>query len=232
MKDAEVRRLEMFIRVQEFHSAHAAQFPASSFAGQQFAVIDSVVSALETHSSAQSSGRSKVRESSSSKAATRDELLRDLQAISRTARAMALTTPGLDNKFRVPYEAGNQVLLATARAFAADAEPLKEEFIKRGMPEDFLEDLQADIAELERAIADKAQGAEAHASATAAIDAEVERGMNAVRELDPIIRNMFADDPATLAAWMTASHVERPARRKKVEPPAGNAHTPQTPAQH
>lgn len=219
MKDTERRRLEMFIRVREFGAAHAAQFPPTDFAGQQFAILDSAINALEQQTSAQSSGRSRVRESTSSKAAARDELLRDLEAISRTARAMALTAPGLNDKFRIPHNQSNQTVLATARAAAADALPLKAEFIKRGMPDDFIEDLEADIEMLEQAVTHKAQGKDVHVAATAAIDREIERGMNAVRELDPVVRNKFASDSATLAAWSSATHVERNPRRAPVTPP-------------
>jgi hypothetical protein len=41
--------------------------------------------------------------------------------------------------------------------------------------------------------------------------------------LDVIMRNLFADDPATLAAWENASRIERaPRTRKKAQiaPPA------------
>jgi len=218
MKDTERRRLEMFIRVREFGATHIAQFPPTSFGGEKFAILDSVIDALEEKTSAQSSGRSRVRESTSSKAAARDELMRDLEAISRTARAMALTTPGLNDKFRVPHNQSNQAVLATARAASTDALPLKAEFIRRGLPADFIEDLEADIEILEQAITSKAQGTESHIAATAAIDREIERGMNAVRELDPVVRNKFASDPATLAAWLSATHVERNPRRKAVAP--------------
>lgn len=213
MKDTERRRLEMFIRVREFGQTHAAQFPTTSFAGEQFATLNDVINALETHTSAQASGKGAVKESSSSMAAARDELMRDLEALSRTARAMAMTTPGLADKFRVPHSQSNQTVLAVARAQFGDAQPLKAEFIKRGMPSDFLEDLQADIEEVEQSIVRKAQGSESRTAATAGIDEEIDRGMKAVRELDPIMRNTFADDPATLAAWLGASHVERPQRR-------------------
>ena len=222
MKDTERRRLEMFIRVREFGTAHTAQFPPASFAGEQLIILESAINALETHASAQVSGRSTAREGAASKAAARDELMRDLEAISRTARAMAQTTPGLSDKFRIPHNQSNQTVLAVARAAAADALPLKAEFIRRGMPTDFLEDLQADIDEMEEAITRKEQGAGSHVAATAAIDTEIERGMNAVRELDPVMRNTFSADPATLAAWTSASHVERPPRRTSPspEPPA------------
>jgi hypothetical protein len=140
---------------------------------------------------------------------------------------MALTTPGLADKFRIPHNQSNQTVLAVARAALSDALPFKAEFIRRGMPANFLEDLQADIDVMERAIERKAQGAGSQVAATAAIDTEIERGMNAVRELDPVMRNTFSSDPATLAAWQSASHVERPPRRT---PPRPTPTTPTPPA--
>jgi hypothetical protein len=157
-------------------------------------------------------------ESTGSKAAARDELRRDLEAISRTARALAMSTPGLEDKFRAPRSISDQALLATARAFAADALPLKTEFTRRGMPDDFLEDLASDIEEFEQAINQKIQKREVHIAATAAIDTVIERGVNAVRELDAIMRNKFADDPASLAAWLSASHTQRTPRQTTASP--------------
>jgi hypothetical protein len=221
MKDTERRRLEMFIRVREFGQNNSAQFAATSFAGEQFAILSTAIDGLEAQGGAQASGLSTSREGSMSKAAARDELMEDLQAISRTARAMARTMPGVNDKFRVPHNQSAQGVLAAARAQAADAPPLKAEFIKRGMPTNFLEDLQADIEQFEEAITDKAQSRETHVEATAAINEFIEQGMNAVRELDPIVRNTFSNDPTKLAAWQSASHVERPPRhaQQTAQPP-------------
>jgi hypothetical protein len=219
MNDMERRRLEMFIRVREFGLTHTAQFPPTSFASEQLIVVDSAINALESHTSAQSSGKSAVRQSTTSKAVARDELMRDLEAISRTARAIAQTIPGLADKFRIPHNQSNQTVLAVARAVLSDALPLKAEFIRRGMPANFLEDLQDDIDVMEDAITRKVQGAGSQVAATAAIDTEIERGMNAVRQLDPIMRNTFSGNPAILAAWHSASHVERAPRRAKPTTP-------------
>lgn len=213
MKDTDRRCLEMFIGVREFGQTHATQFPPTSFAGEQFAIVDSVINALESHTRAQESGKGALRESTTSTAAARADLMRDLEALSRTARAMEMTMRGVADKFRVPHSQGNQTVLAVARAQLGDAQPIKAEFIKRGMPADFLEDLQADIEEMEQSIAHKAQSAEARTSATAGIDEEIDRGLKAVRELHPIMRNTFANDPSTLAAWLGASHVKRSRRR-------------------
>jgi hypothetical protein len=223
MDDIERRKYEMFLRVREFGARRAADFPDGSLGRQLLARLDTAIEELDMHTAAQTSGRGAAQEGTASKAAARDELRRDLEAISRTARAMALSTPGLENKFRAPRSVSDQALLATARAFAADALPLKIEFVRRGLPEDFLEDLSADIEAFEQAIAQTIQKREAQVSATAAIDGSIERGTNAVRELDAVARNKFDADPSALAAWLSASHTQRASRRAPAEanaPPA------------
>ncbi|MGB9180407.1 MAG: hypothetical protein WCB68_14335 [Pyrinomonadaceae bacterium] len=108
---------------------------------------------------------------------------------------------------------------------------LQAEFIERGLPADFLEDLAADIEQLETSTTQKIQGTEAHVAATAAIDELIERGMRAVRELDPVMRNVFAADPARLAAWLSASHVERAPKSQQKKKPAKSEIKTSAPAQ-
>ena len=210
--------------MQTFGKENVALFPATSFAGEQFAVIDDVLEELEQHATTQAAGLSAAREGTTGKAAARDELMRALEAISRTARPMAANSPGLLEKFRVPHNQSNQAVLAAARAFAAAALPLKAEFVKRGMRPDFIEDLEANIEAFDEAITRKIESRESHVETTAAIDDATERGVTALRELDPIMRNILADDPSKLAAWLSASHVERSARRSKKEDGKPTAH--------
>jgi hypothetical protein len=217
MKDIGRRLNETFRRVQAFGKENAETFPPDSFAGEQFAAIDGALGDLEKHTTAQSAGLSAARQGTLGRAAARDQLMRTLEAISRTARPIAAGTPGLIEKFRVPHNQNDQAVLASARAMAEAALPLKAEFIKRGMRPDFIEDLEADIQALDDAITHKIESRETHVASTAAIDDATERGIKALRELDPIMRNTFADDPAKLAAWLSAGHVERPARRQKKE---------------
>ena len=137
-----------------------------------------------------------------------------------------MSTPGLEDKFRAPRNVSDQALLTSARAFAADALPLAAEFKRRGLPDDFLEDLNADIEEFEQAINEKIRKRGAQVAATAAIDDALERGINIVRELDAIMRNRLRTEHATLAAWLSASHTERSPRRGTPQTPS----TPSTPA--
>ncbi|HEX3142997.1 MAG TPA: hypothetical protein VHQ64_03435, partial [Pyrinomonadaceae bacterium] len=52
-----------------------------------------------------------------------------------------------------------------------------------------------------------------------AIDQKLEELMLTRRQLMPIMENTYADDPATLAEWKRASHIERVTKKDDEEPP-------------
>lgn len=206
---------EMFVRVQSFAAERAATFPPESLGGQTVVEIGKVIEELTEAATTQTSGLSSVQRATAERLAAREALRESMQALARTARVLAIDMPGLENKFRLPRSGSDPALLQVARAFAADALPLKAEFISYGMHESFLEDFKADIADLERAMGQQNTGRGAHVSATASVETAAERGMNAVRKLDAIVRNKFRDDHATLAAWESARHVESTPRTRR-----------------
>jgi hypothetical protein len=214
MKRDETFTLEMFIRAHGFWITHADAFPPTSRGGELFAIITTSIAELRGHAATQDSKSRASKEGTTIKEVALSDLQDDLEAITRTARAMAITMPGLNDKFRMPRNVGEQKFLAAARAIAQDAVAFKDEFIKRGLPATFLDDLNAQITEIEQTIDERNQQAGAKVSATAAIDDAVGHGMNAVRELDAIVRNTFRDDPATLAEWTSARHIERAPKHK------------------
>lgn len=70
-----------------------------------------------------------TQNSAATKAVIR-EVMRDLLLmINRTARVMAIKTPGFEQQIRFPRAVWDQALLNAARAFAADAALLNERFI-------------------------------------------------------------------------------------------------------
>jgi hypothetical protein len=220
MNSLNTRRLEMLVRVRDFGAAHRDLFPASTLGGKMFAAVGSAVGALSQQAASQVSGRGTARGGSSSKAAARAALRERLQTISRTARALALDNPGLDDKFRVPQSNGHQALLSAGRAFADDAGPLAKAFIAHDMPANFLTELNADLKEFEQAIREHAVGKDTHVAARAGIDTAMEAGLAAVQRLDAIVANRLRDDPTTVAVWDSVRHVERTARTKN------GVHTP------
>ncbi|HEV2862315.1 MAG TPA: hypothetical protein VGX48_14990 [Pyrinomonadaceae bacterium] len=217
MNGLEIRRLEMFRRVIEFWHAHIEHFPPTTLGRALFVSLDAIRVEIEEAAAAQSAAGGSARLGTAGKGTARTRLRGVLEMIVRTARAMAFSIPGFDDKFRMPHNVSDQVLLNTARAFAAEAPPFKDEFIRHELPADFLETLNASIADFERGVQGQNTGNAARQSAKATIDAAVKRGMEAVRRLNPIILNKFKDDPAALASWESARHVERSPRPKPEE---------------
>lgn len=223
MNDRENRKFQMFLRVQDFGSAHANDFAAASLGKQLFAKLSDIIAEIEGHSASEASGVGLARQGTTTRGQAIDALREDLEAINRTALTMAAEVPGIEDKFRLPRNRGVQHLLSAARAFLIDATPLKDEFIKRELPANFLEDLQADIDALEAAISRQASGVGSHVAAGAAIDDAIDRGAETVRNLDAIVKNKYANNPAVLAEWTSASHTERNPRHKKSPKDSGGA---------
>ncbi|HEV2862474.1 MAG TPA: hypothetical protein VGX48_15785 [Pyrinomonadaceae bacterium] len=209
MNDQEIRTFEMFKGVGLFNAAHISAFTPISLARQLFNIVAASVGELEALAAAESSAGGSKRQNTAGRAVARETLRQKMEAIRRTARAMAFTLPGLEDKFRIPRGGSDQALINTARAFAQDALPLKDEFVRHELPQSFIEDLNAAIASLENSMGGQSASKGAGKSASASIDGAIERGLDAVRRLDPIIRNKFSDEPAVLAEWESARRIRR-----------------------
>jgi hypothetical protein len=97
---------------------------------------------------------------------------------------------------------------------------MKNGFVQREMPEVFLDDLSATINEFETAAGNLNLHTANRVSATAGIKSKLARAAKLRKEIDPIVRNKYRNDPATLAAWKSASHVQRPPKKQKRDAPA------------
>lgn len=215
MTDRENRINEMFGRVHAFMEARTGQFAIGSVAAQSHTALGGVRTRLQTHSGRQVSGHGAERQATDGRAAARDALRQFLRAIRRTARVVGEEVPGLAEKFRVPRGDNDQELLAAARAAAADAAPIADRFIAHEMPADFIDHLNELIAALEAKITEQSESAGDHIGSRVEIEQGIEEGLKHVRILNVSIRNKYADDPATLAEWTSASHIEGAPRRKK-----------------
>ena len=222
MQDNERRNYEMLMRSRGFFVPRATAFPAASRGGELIAELDEVLREIEANAQAKVSHASAAAQGTANRNELRVTLRGNLGGMNRTARAMALDTPGLDKLFQMPRGSSDQSLLMTARAFLTNSEALKADFIRNELPPTFHEDLRALAASFEQSIASQNLSLGARVSATRAVRTAVTRGVSIVRRLDAIVRNKFADDSASLAEWERATHVERAPRRAKQKPAGGN----------
>lgn len=224
MKISETNTLEMLLGVRQFGRAHNDSFPDNTAGPELLAAVAEAIADMEAHAATQAQHARAAKEKTTQKNAAVEALRELMEAMTRTARAMARKTPGVEAKFRLPSNKRVQDWLAAARAFVVEAEPLKEEFISRGLAPTFVEDFKSRIREVEQSIDGKAQKSAARVSATVGVAEAAERGRQAVRDLEAVVLNIFAHDPAVLAEWESASRVERAARRAGNETPPAEAH--------
>lgn len=217
MNTRERKQYETMLKIREFGEARAADFPAGSFGGDTFANLNRVIETLKQYAIEEDSHRTGKRQGTTVKSVQREALMEDLRAINLSARAMSRRIPGVEEKFRLPYRVTEQEFLTTARRFVADAEPLAAEFIKYELPADFLDDLRTDITAFERALGERSVANASSVTVGAAIDENIAAGIEAIRDLDAVVRNRYRNDPTTLAAWTNATHVTRTPRVAKAK---------------
>ena len=219
MNDSANRKRETFRRVDDFCDARVGDFAPTSLARQLFTGLKDGIASLDELAAAQTSGGGAAREGTATRGDAREELRSRMKAWSATAHALAIDNPGLEHKFRVPRGENDEMLIAAARAFATDAVPLSAQFIAHEMPATFIDDMNASILKLNTAMTSQSSAVGDRVGARAASEAKLDEGMDILRKLDPIMQNKYADDPATLAEWTSARHVERAPKRKATQSP-------------
>lgn len=217
MNDSERRRYEMLVRVNQFGVDNAGDFP-SGVGAAQFAVVTTVVSETESKSALQAGGFAEAAQQFEVKDTCRENLRDEMSDISRTAKSMEYEFDGIADKFRFQPNMNDATMLATARAFITEAGPYSANFIAYGLPATFLADLTAAADAFEASFSNTAAATAEHVAATADEAAKVRTGMVIVRILDGIVKNKYANDPGKLAAWISASHVEKAPKKKEPTP--------------
>jgi hypothetical protein len=226
MKSLDVKKYNMLVRVRDFGAARADLFPPGSLSARTFAEIGDVVDRLNASATSESSGRRAARQGVVSKAVARAALRLALEAVTRTARGIALDRPDILGKFQMPDGQNDHQLATAARQFAEDAGPLAADFVAHGLPESFVADLRAALATFERAISGRALGRETHVGARADITAALDLAFETLQRLDAIVENRVGGDPNALAAWRLARNVGRTSTKGGGPAPAATSPAP------
>lgn len=209
MDDRQRRENERNIRSNDFLTANLADFAQNEVAKAKIAYLTEKVNTTQTQYQKQISSGSDLRQDYSLLKDAYDELLDAMRDIKDFANAMADETPGLEDKFRLPRGGGKRGLVAAARVFADDALAYKQTFMDYGMDANFITRLRTTADALEEALAAADASAGDRVGATGTLEQEIKEASRMVEILDPIVRRTYRTNPAKLATWISASHVER-----------------------
>ncbi len=213
MNDREIRISQLGTRMNDYGAANSASFPAGSRGRQKFDALAALVLEIDQHGASQAATTGAAQGSTAAKREARNSIRRQMKAIRDVAVALESEQPGISNNFRMPTTNGDEALVNSARAFVTAATPLKPLFISNELPSTFLEDLTAAVTSFEQSITSYNQQRAGRAAATASLKQALSGVLRLRRELDPIVRNKFRGDTAKLAAWESASHMERDPQR-------------------
>jgi hypothetical protein len=218
MDGTQTLKLQMFLRVDTFCQVeHAAEFAAGTHGLELVQLLHAIIGDLNEQISVQAAETNMAQAMTDTKEAARQALHADLKRIRRTAQGLEQRKPGVAAQFKLRKHT-DDALIAAGHAFLTNGDPLKAEFIKSDLPADFLTQLQTNL----NAFAQARTGQDMHLSrqvaATSNLHNLIKRGVAAVRQLDPIVRNKFSVDQSIIAAWASASHIER-SPTKTPEPP-------------
>ena len=123
----ETRSYKKLVQVHDFAGAFRHLFPAGSVAADLFGTVARSVEALSGYAASQVTAIGADRGSKNQLAAARADLRGHLRAISDTARAAAVDSSGLEDKFFLPRgRLSDQKLLASG--FSGTIEGARPEF--------------------------------------------------------------------------------------------------------
>jgi hypothetical protein len=207
MTDNEGRIHQTGVRMRGFFAPRTADFSETSVGHQLINDLGGTIEDLETYASDQAASSGRARQHTNTRGDARRALREDLEAINRTARLL-----DLEDMFRLPPVDNDEASVNAGHAFAVNALPVKAQFIAHELPADFLEDLSANTAAMEAAIAAQGDAVGDRVHARQSVGELIERLLEIRRKLNIIVQNKYGNDPATLAEWASASHIERAPR--------------------
>src|SRR5262249_25007616 len=205
---------DMLVRVRTVGAGRGEQFSPGSAGRRTFDIVDRCVHDVVEQAIAERSSRINAVSATASKMVARRVLRKQLDAIVRTARALALDSPGFDEAFRLPRGNGDRRLLRVSRSLAQRARKRARRFIPLASST-FLDEVDAGIDAFEGALCRCRATRRARVAASAAVAASLADGFLAVRRLDAVVPNILGADPGAIAAWRRARRVARTRRSRR-----------------
>jgi uncharacterized phage infection (PIP) family protein YhgE len=218
---SKIQKYEMLTRVTDYATKNSSLFPKKTAGAELVKNLQTVAGKLSETKASQSAAKDRVRTSRNQRLAKLEDLRSQLDAIHQTAAALKI------EGFSLPEGAGVSTLFDAASNYAEAVEPLKTEFVRHGLPSDFIENLNSAAEDLRAAIAEQVDARGRRKAAIQEFDQALEEGLDYLSRFEALLTNTMSENPSVMASWEVARRVERTRSFKKAV--AAPAATP-TPA--
>jgi hypothetical protein len=225
MNNGQRRRNERGQRVDVYMDAQAELFPEGSKGGIQAARLKELLAQANTLDLARDASAGMRRQGTEGHEGVRDALHRDVKTAWETYKTITLDHPDIKGLFESPSRIKNdQALVRFARAYADNAAPLTGLFEEYDLPATFFQEMRARADNFESHTARQSKGVGDGVDANTDLVETLRKMDEVVERLDTHVHNKYRDDPAKLAAWESARHLERAPHSK----PKENTNAPPT----
>jgi hypothetical protein len=212
------RKLDMARRVRDFCRTHPSQNQGHIAA---VARLEERLARAEALAQQQISGQQTVSGAIANKEELRMEIHKTIALLAGLAKPAAKEEPELAAGILRPDVNGSHLAFLTrSRVAAATASAHQDLLVKYGMPEGFLEELDAALDHYEQALNQQHAGRATHVGATAELEAVTADLMLTIRQIDALNRFHFRQNTESLHAWKSARDVAWPITGEKPEKPA------------
>lgn len=230
MNDSQRRKTDKFDREDVFITDNAADFPKGSPVDLLTEEINVERQKILDYDSMQLSGFSSKDSAQGIYDDRRDKLIDLLEKFVLAAKIVEDTVEGTAAKFKNPYPRTDQRLIARATSFFNDSTGLEAEFDDAGADADDRAALLSIRDEFQQASNNRDSGEEHHAEATGGMFEAFRKAMILSSKRDKRVRMKYRKNPAKLAAWTVASHLDRAPKRQPKNngenPPDNNENPP------
>lgn len=200
-------------REEAYFTDNAADFAAHQKAQELNGLIVGEKAKILAFDAQQTSGFGDERQAQEIYENRRDELIDILEQFVLAAAIVDDDIEGTAAKFKMPRPRNDQNLIAKATSFAADAASLKGELTAAGLKGDSIINLPTVNNAFQQAALAHDSAEEKHAEASGGMIAAVRKVMEYSRKRDKIVKLLYRDNAAKLAAWTVASHLDRAPQR-------------------
>jgi hypothetical protein len=219
MTDDERRRREAFQRVKQYYLDNAADFPTGSVQRININKIIAELDNLEDYAADQAGASGAASSAFEMKDTLRETMIDYMERIAATARTMEPQFDGISNQYKMPKNKSDQSMLDTAYAWVESLPAHETDFKNYGMPDDFITVLNDAADGFKFSMNAPTTAVDQRVAATALIAESIRRGMAALKACDGVMQNLYDGNPGKLAAWDSASRIEKAPKKKVPTPP-------------
>ena len=171
--------------------------------------LAAAVADIETKNAELAGGFGETSMEFEQKGTAREILRSDVAMIADMAEGMEPDFDGITDMFRFRRNLPDADMLALARAFHLSSATYEADFIAYGLPSAFRDDLNTHADAFETETGDASTAKADRVGAGQALAASVAAAMQLKRTMDAIVRTKYTGNPGKLAAWTSASTVEK-----------------------